>query len=97
MERQVRYQVLGKRGLEDTGEGKTVNLSSCGVLFTCRHDLQRGRRVQLCISWPVRLNDECALKLVVRGWVVRSEEGRAAIEIQQHEFRTQSVSQVDKK
>jgi len=92
MERQVRYQVLGKRGIEATGEGKTVNLSSRGVLFTCRHELQRGRRVELYISWPVLLNDECALKLVVRGRVVRSEEGRAAIEIQQHEFRTQSAN-----
>lgn len=96
MERQVRYQVLGKRGIEETGEGKTVNLSSCGVLFTCGHDLQRGRRVRLCISWPVRLNDKCALKLMVRGRVVRSEESRAAIEIQQHEFRTQPTGAGDK-
>jgi hypothetical protein len=82
MERQVRYQVLGKRGIEDMGEGKTINRSSCGVLFTCQHDLQRGRRVRLWISWPVLLNDECALRLVVYGRVVRSEAGRAAIEIQ---------------
>ena len=95
MERRVRYQVLSKRGIEDAGEGKTVNLSSCGVLFTCRRDLERGRRVKLCISWPVSLNDKCALKLVVRGRVVRSEEGHAAIEIQQHEFRTQSAGSVE--
>jgi len=30
-----------------------------------------------------------ALKLVARGRVVRSEDGRAAIEIHQYEFRTQ--------
>lgn len=95
MERHVRYQVVSKRGSEDAGEGKTVNVSSCGVLFTCRHDLQPGRRVKLWISWPVPLNDKCALKLVVRGRVVRSEEGRAAIEIQQHEFRTQSAGSVE--
>jgi hypothetical protein len=89
MDRAVRYTVLGRRGLEETGEGKTVNMSSCGVLFTCGGHLQPGRRVRLCISWPVPLNEKCALKLVVRGRVVRSEEGRAAIEIQQHEFRTQ--------
>jgi hypothetical protein len=81
MERHVRYQVLSKRGSEDAGEGKTVNVSSRGVLFTCQHDLQPGRRVRLCISWPVPLNDKCALKLVIRGRVVRSEEGRAAVEI----------------
>jgi hypothetical protein len=90
MDREVRYTALGRRGLEEKGEGKTVNVSSCGVLFTCQHNLQPGRRVRLCINWPVPLNEKCALKLVVRGRVVRSEEGRAAIEIQQHEFRTQS-------
>jgi hypothetical protein len=31
------------------------------------------------------------LKLVARGRVVRFEQGRAAIEIQQYEFRTQSM------
>jgi len=92
MDRPVRYQILSKQGVEDTGEGKTVNISSRGVLFTCRHNLQAGRRVKLSISWPVPLNDKCGLTLMVRGRVVRSEEGRAAVEIQQHEFRTQSAA-----
>ena len=47
-----------------------------------------GRRVELAISWPAQLNDKCALKLVARGRVIRFEEGRTAIEIQQYEFRT---------
>jgi hypothetical protein len=38
----------------------------------------------------VQLNNEVALKLVARGRVVRFEEGHAALEIQQYEFRTQS-------
>jgi hypothetical protein len=92
MERDVRYTVTGRRGTEEKGEGKTTNVSSCGILFTCEHRLAVGRRVKLCINWPVLLNGKVALKLVVRGRVVRSEEGCAAIEIQQHEFRTQSAS-----
>jgi hypothetical protein len=32
------------------------------------------------------------LKLVARGRVVRSEDGVAAIEIQQYEFRTQATA-----
>ena len=92
MDREVRYTVAGRRGIEEKGEGKTVNVSSCGILFTCQHQLAVGRRVKLCISWPVLLNNRVALKLVVRGRVVRCGEGHAAIEIQQHEFRTQSAS-----
>jgi len=60
------------------------------VLFTSQHVLLPGRRLEVAISWPAQLNNKCALKLVARGRVVRFEEGIAAIEIQQYEFRTQS-------
>jgi hypothetical protein len=88
IEREVRYRIINKRGSEEAGEGKTINMSSAGVLFTCERMLVPGRRVELSISWPAQLNDKCALKLVARGRVVRFEEGRTAIEIQQYEFRT---------
>ena len=92
IEREVRYRVLNKRNAEDAGDGRTVNISSSGVLFTAEHMLLPGRRMELSISWPAQLNDQCALKLVARGRVVRFEGGRAALEIQQYEFRTQPLS-----
>jgi hypothetical protein len=88
IEREVRYRVLNKRSGEETGDGKTVNISSSGVLFTSGHMLLPGRRMELAINWPAQLNNKTALKLVARGRVVRFEGGRAAIEIQQYEFRT---------
>jgi len=91
IEREVRYRVLNKRGGDEGGDGKTLNISSSGVLFTTEHMLLPGRRMELSISWPAQLNNKCALKLVARGRVVRFEKGRAAIEIQQYEFRTASV------
>lgn len=90
IERDVRFRVLNKRGGEETGDGKTMNISSSGVLFTSEHMLLPGRRLELSISWPVQLNDLIPLKLVARGRVVRFEEGQAAVEIQQYEFRTQA-------
>jgi hypothetical protein len=89
VEREVRYRVLNKRSGEEMGEGKTINISSSGVLFTSEHVLLPGRRLELSISWPAQLDNKCALKLVARGRVVRFAAGRAAIEIQQYEFRTQ--------
>ena len=89
VEREVRYRVLNKRSGEETGEGKTINISSSGVWFTAEHVLLPGRRLELSISWPAQLDNRCALKLVARGRVVRFVAGRAAIEIQQYEFRTQ--------
>jgi hypothetical protein len=93
IEREVRYKILSRKSGaegEGGGSGTTVNMSSNGVLFTTDHYLLPGRRLEVSISWPAQLNSKVALKLVARGRVVRSEEGRAAIEIHQYEFRTQA-------
>jgi len=97
IERDLRYKVLSKRGGEDAGEGKTVNISSGGIYFTAEHLLVPGRRVELSISWPAQLNQNCALRLVARGRVLRFEQGMAALEIQQYEFRTQSAASAKEK
>ena len=91
---EVRYRLMSKRIGEQAGEGNTLNMSSSGVLFTSDHLLLPGRRVELAIRWPAQLNNKVPLQLVARGRVVRFEEGRAAIEIQQYEFRTQSSGSV---
>ena len=90
IQREVHYRVLSKRDGETAAAGKTVNISSSGVLFTTDHMLLPGRRLELAINWPAQLDNKCALKLVARGRVVRSDERRAAIEIHQYEFRTQA-------
>jgi c-di-GMP-binding flagellar brake protein YcgR len=89
IEREVRFKVLNKRSAGEEGTGKTVNISSGGVLFTTDKILTPGKLLELSISWPAQLDNKCQLKLVARGRVARMEEGRAAIEIQQYEFRTQ--------
>src|SRR5262249_40522552 len=90
IEREVRYKVLNRKNADEVGFGKTINMSSNGVLFTTDQYLLPGRRLELAISWPAQLNSTVALKLVARGRVVRCEEGKAAIEIHQYEFRTAS-------
>ncbi len=95
IEREVRYKVLSKRSADEAGSGKTVNMSSSGVLFTAQHFLIPGKRVEVSISWPAQLNNTTNLKLVARGRVVRCEDGQAALEIQQYEFRTQGSTSVN--
>ena len=90
IERELRYKVLSKKGGDETGCGRTINVSSTGVLFTTEQMLLPGRRLEVSISWPAQLNNKCALRLVARGRVVRFENGRAAMEIQQYEFKTQA-------
>jgi hypothetical protein len=89
IERDVRYKILNKRGAEEAGAGKTLNMSSSGVLFTTDTFLLPGRKVEVAISWPAHLDNKCPLKFVARGRVSRSEDGQAAVEIHQYEFRTQ--------
>ena len=90
IERDVRYKTLNQRTETLAGNGKTLNISSSGVLFTSDHDLPVGTRLELSISWPAQLNDRCLLNLVARGRVTRHNKGQLALQIQQYEFRTQS-------
>ena len=90
IERDVRYKTLNQRSEVLAGNGKTLNISSSGVLFTSEHELPVGTRLELSISWPAQLNERCLLNLVARGRVTRHIKGQIAVQIQQYEFRTQS-------
>jgi hypothetical protein len=90
IEREVRYKTLNQRTEILAGNGKTLNISSSGVLFTSDHDLPVGTRLEVSISWPAQLNEKCLLNLVARGRVTRHNQGQLALQIQQYEFRTQS-------
>ncbi len=92
IERELRYKTLSQRSETINGIGKTLNISSSGVLFTAAHELPIGTRLEVSISWPAQLNDRCLLNLVARGRITRQEEGQLALQIQQYEFRTQSLS-----
>jgi hypothetical protein len=90
IERDLRYKTLNQRAEILAGNGKTLNISSSGVLFTTDHDLPVGTRLEVSISWPAQLNEKCLLNLVARGRVTRHTKGQLALQIQQYEFRTQS-------
>ena len=85
----ISYTCLSAKQIR--GVGKVLDISSKGARFTTECALSPGARIELSVNWPARLNDTCLLKLIVCGCVVRSEEGAAAIRIEQHEFRTRAV------
>ncbi len=88
IEQEVRYKVFNRNTIE-VGSGRTINMSSNGILFTTQRALNPGERLELAVNWPAYLDNRCALKLVTTGRVVRSEDGKAAIAIERYEFRTQ--------
>jgi len=92
IQRDVRYRVLNQKTDDELGVGKTINMSSRGVLFATDRHLAPGKKVELSISWPAQLNSAVALKLVASGRIIRSNDGSVAMEIQHNEFRTQAAS-----
>jgi hypothetical protein len=88
IEREVKYKALTRKGLDEPGLGKTINMSSNGILFQTSSTLLPGRRLELAVNWPAQLGNGCPLKLVAKGKVVRSDANTAAVEILQYEFRT---------
>jgi PilZ domain len=89
IQQEVRYKMLYGQRIAETGVGKTINVSSGGVLFTTENTLAAGMPVELSMSWPVLLNDSCPMKLMIYGCVIRSNDKGAAVSIERYEFRTQ--------
>jgi len=89
VEQEVRYKMLYGQRIAETGTGKTANISSGGVWFTTENMLTTGMPVEVSMNWPVLLNESCAMKLMIYGCVVRSNEKGAAVAIERYEFRTQ--------
>jgi hypothetical protein len=89
IERDVRYKILGThQKVIQVGLGKSLNMSSSGVLFTTESILPAGQRVELAVSWPVLLNNALPLKLIASGRLVRSQGTQAAMAIDKYEFKT---------
>ena len=87
----LRWKLIHRKRVLDTGVGSTRDLSSGGILVDTDRPLPKGFDVELAISWPVLLHNVAPMQLVVQGRIVRSESGRIAIRMIQHEFRTAGI------
>ena len=87
----LRYRMIERKNVI-SGAGKTLNVSSSGMLFTTEHELPVGRTIKIEIEWPALLDGTCLLKLVGTATVVRSLERHAAIRILRYEFRTRRAT-----
>jgi hypothetical protein len=84
----VRWKLIRRRKVLDTGTGETLDLSSGGILFEAGRELPLGLNVELSIAWPALLHNVAPMQLFVSGRIVRTNGGRIAIHMSQHEFRT---------
>jgi hypothetical protein len=91
IERRIRYRGAGRVAIGISVVGRTVNMSSVGMLIASDRDLPVGSRVELEVEGPFEVDDKVYWKLIVTGSVVRSETGAVtlvALKISSHEFRT---------
>ncbi len=91
IELELRWKLIRRRKIRDTGSGNTIDLSSGGILFNAHRPLPVGMNVELSISWPVLLHNVAPMQLVVSGRVIRSSGAQIAVRMNQHEFRTIGV------
>jgi hypothetical protein len=84
----VEYRLQRKGQVILRGLGRTLNISSGGVFLSVNDSLEIGGLIELAIDWPFLLDGCCALKLKIRGLIVRSDVNGIAVETQHYEFRT---------
>jgi hypothetical protein len=91
---ELQFKLLKGKTVEYVGLGRTLNISTGGVLFRADDSaqvataLEQDRLIVLEIKWPCRLEDGCPIKLVARGKIVRWDANRIALKILKHEFHT---------
>jgi hypothetical protein len=87
VELNVRYRTLG--GAQVFGKGRTVNISSCGLLIASDQAVLRaGIRLQVTLEWPLLLHGMTPLQLIGAGQVVRSQPALFALRLERYQFRT---------
>ena len=91
---QLKYKIMKNYLVTATGTGSTVNMSSGGVAFTANEIFKIGAQLELAVSWPVLLNGDCPMKVLIEGRVVRSDDQLTVIRVSRHEFRTQKRSEL---
>jgi len=84
----LRFKVLKPAAAAENGTGWTVQVGSGEVTFESDHRFRAGALIELSIPWPVQLNGNCPLQLVVRGHVNRVQGCLAACDVDRYEFRT---------
>ena len=84
----VEYKVPGGSDVRLMGFGRTVNISSRGVLLEISDRLPNRCPIQVSINWPFFLGGSIPLKLVMYGNIVRVAGSTIVVRVTGHTFRT---------
>ncbi len=84
IELELEYKLL--RQGQRFGFGKTLNISSGGVLLQLEHALPDSRQIEIRVNWPLLLDGVYPLRLVIQGYIVRRDSKVVAVQIKRYEF-----------
>lgn len=94
---ELRWKLIRRRRILETGIGRTLDLSSGGILIETDRTLPVGLNLELSVAWPVMLHNVAPMQLVISGRIVRCSGQRVAIRMVQHEFRTAGTNSDQRK
>lgn len=78
---------------EQRFRGRTVNISSGGLLMNCGGHGEVGSLVTIRLDWPIQQRNK-RITLVVHGEIIRRETDRFAVRQQRHEFEVSSLPSI---
>jgi PilZ domain-containing protein len=85
---EVECKLLDGTGVQRKEFGRTINISSGGVLLDLKHTPPTLSSIELSVEWPFLLDGSIPLKWMVHGNIVRITGNRVAVEVTKHEFHT---------
>jgi hypothetical protein len=80
------YRLFGRDQYVQEGCGRTLNMSSRGLLVAPDQQISKGLPIEIVVQLPVELKDMTGARLVILGHVMRSGPTGAAIKIVRHGF-----------
>ena len=79
----MRYKLFSGR----SGRGVSLNISTGGMLFRADAALSKGELIQVELDWPPRPDTAQPMRLVLHGFVIRSDSNGTAMTIAKYELR----------
>ena len=83
----LKYKTISQKADAISGTGSTVSLSSTDIVFNADQPLGSGVQCEISIDWPVLLEADIGLQLVLHSEITRSEGQVVMGRVFKHEFR----------
>jgi hypothetical protein len=84
---ELEYRIINRGNVVKIGLGRTIDISSAGVLFESEIALPRGLKVELIISWPSLPTTSKRIEIRAEGRTVRADHKCTAVRIYKYTFR----------